>query len=84
MRACNIVVLAALLALAVAHDLSATDVETGRRRALGACASCHGPDGNSRLPTVPSLTEQEIDILARYFAGLPPTPDGGRDRRTRP
>jgi cytochrome c553 len=209
MRACNVVLLAALLVLAVAHDLSAADVETGRRTALGACASCHGPDGNSGLPTVPSLagqppfythwqlvlfrdgrrrdpqmaplaasltdaeiadlaafyatqtprsrpaavsdpvtmtggrrlaevyhcaschaadvpepryapriagqtyeylasqlrgfktrtrgelestmttaaqplTEQEIDILARYFAGLPPTPGGGRDGRTRP
>jgi cytochrome c553 len=33
------------------------DVEAGRRKAE-ACAACHGPDGNSRLPTVPSLAAQ--------------------------
>ncbi|HXG04357.1 MAG TPA: c-type cytochrome [Candidatus Binatia bacterium] len=33
------------------------DIEAGRRKA-GACAACHGRDGHSLIPTVPSLAAQ--------------------------
>jgi cytochrome c553 len=38
---------------------SAGDVETGRRKAE-ACAACHGRDGNSTIPAVPSLAGQPV------------------------
>lgn len=42
---------------AAAQPAVSGDPEAGRRKAE-ACAACHGPDGNSRLPTVPSLAAQ--------------------------
>ncbi|MBI4241733.1 MAG: cytochrome c4 [Candidatus Rokubacteria bacterium] len=36
---------------------SAADLEAGRRKAE-VCAPCHGPDGNSTIPSVPSLAGQ--------------------------
>jgi len=35
----------------------AADLEAGRRKAVS-CAACHGPDGNSTNPTVPSIAGQ--------------------------
>jgi cytochrome c553 len=40
----------------------AADVEAGRAQAQ-ACAHCHGPDGNSVLPTAPSLAGQPAFYL---------------------
>jgi cytochrome c553 len=50
--AASIVVFAALHASVFAADLDA-----GRRKAT-ACVACHGPDGNSTNPTVPSIAGQ--------------------------
>jgi cytochrome c553 len=41
----------------VAAPASAADPEAGRAKAAP-CAACHGPDGNSTNPTVPSLAGQ--------------------------
>ncbi len=38
-------------------SLAAADREAGRRKAV-ACVACHGPDGNSANPTVPSIAGQ--------------------------
>jgi cytochrome c553 len=40
----------------------AADLEAGRRRAT-ACIACHGPDGNSTNPAVPSLAGQVTTYL---------------------
>jgi len=40
-----------------AASASAADVEAGRRKAA-ACIACHGAEGNSTNPTVPSLAGQ--------------------------
>ena len=34
---------------------------------LGACAGCHGPDGNSRTPAVPSIAGQPKVFLENYL-----------------
>jgi cytochrome c553 len=41
---------------------SAADVEAGRRKAA-ACVACHGPDGNSTNPAVPSIAGQVATYL---------------------
>jgi len=47
--------LLALIAPLIAPPLApAVDLEAGRRKAA-ACVACHGPDGNSTNPTVPTL-----------------------------
>ncbi len=48
---------AGLVASSVAA--SAADLEAGRRQAT-ACAGCHGPNGNSPDPRVPSLAGQPV------------------------
>lgn len=45
------------VALAAGQPTVGGDAEAGRRKAE-ACAACHGPEGNSRLPAVPSLAGQ--------------------------
>ena len=39
------------------------DVGAGKRKALAACASCHGPDGNSKNPEWPKLAGQHAVYL---------------------
>jgi cytochrome c553 len=56
----GVVVLIGVLALVVARQAVAADLEAGRRKAQGACASCHGADGNSTIPAVPSLAGQPL------------------------
>jgi cytochrome c553 len=34
----------------------------------GACAACHGPDGNSMIPSNPSLAQQHGDYIAKQLA----------------
>src|SRR5262249_27989415 len=43
--------------LAATPVADAADAEAGRRKAEP-CAPCHGPSGNSTMPTVPSLASQ--------------------------
>jgi len=60
--------LLALLALAVPLAQAAEgDVEAGKRKALAACASCHGPDGNSKNPEWPKLAGQHAVYLVRQL-----------------
>lgn len=47
----------ALAAAAAAAAAAAQDVEAGRAKAQ-ACAACHGADGNSPTPEIPSLAGQ--------------------------
>ena len=58
-----IVVLLLFLTLAAGPSAAnAGDPEAGRRKAQP-CAACHGPDGNSQIPTVPSLAGQRAIYL---------------------
>ena len=50
-------VVAGVTAIAATPAVHAADPEAGRRKAE-ACAVCHGPNGNSTMPTVPSLAGQ--------------------------
>lgn len=54
--------LALIAVLGIAPGVSAADPEAGRRKAA-ACVACHGPDGNSTNPTVPSLAGQVATYL---------------------
>jgi cytochrome c553 len=59
--------LRALLALLIASLLgpspvAAADTEAGRHKAT-ACVACHGPDGNSTNPAVPTLAGQVATYL---------------------
>ena len=55
----------ALVAIAVATGapvVPAADIDAGRR-AAEPCGACHGPTGNSSIPTVPSLAGQPVTYL---------------------
>lgn len=58
---------AGLLLMASAVPAAAYDAAAGKQKAA-ACAVCHGPDGNSTQPAVPSLAGQWNDyvVLALY------------------
>ena len=53
-------------------------VERGQQIASQVCAACHGPDGNSPLPTFPSLAAQHADYITQqlmhYKAGIRQNP----------
>jgi cytochrome c553 len=59
---------AAFCTLTLAQPASAYDPEAGRNKAEEACAPCHGKNGLSEQPTVPSLAGQKNDyvVLALY------------------
>ena len=54
---------AALAAALFVGTAAAADIEAGRRKAA-ACAECHGPDGNSADPAVPSLAGQPAQFVS--------------------
>src|SRR5918911_3750502 len=51
-----------LLAVLLPTLASAADVEAGRRKAA-ACVACHGPEGNSSNPAVPTIAGQVATYL---------------------
>src|SRR2546428_13966379 len=53
--------------IALPAVVSGQDIEAGRKKA-GACAACHGPDGNSVVPLFPILAGQ----TSRYLYLQPP------------
>jgi cytochrome c553 len=72
-----IVVLAATLACSTSSSGAAADTDAAtdsyaRQLAIGVCASCHGPRGNSQQPKFPRLAGQSANYLAaqlRNFRG---------------
>src|SRR5580693_2653926 len=60
--------LAAACAVALCTPALAYDADAGRQKAETECAPCHGKDGISEQPTVPSLGGQKNDyvVLALY------------------
>ncbi len=56
-RSLRILLLALIPALSAPPPVLAADLEAGRRKAA-ACVACHGADGNSTNPTVPTLAGQ--------------------------
>ena len=64
--------LAASIALActgtvVPAAVAAGDVESGKRKALAACAACHGPEGRTTNPDWPRLDGQNAQYLVRQL-----------------
>jgi cytochrome c553 len=59
---CAIGFAAALIAAANSPLADAADAEAGRKKAE-ACAACHGPEGNSNNPAVPSIAAQPAQFL---------------------
>jgi cytochrome c553 len=74
-----ILCLAALPALAY-------DAEAGRHKADELCAPCHGKEGLSELPTVPSLAGQKNDyvVLALYQFRIGHRPSEVMDPQAKP
>jgi cytochrome c553 len=56
-------VLAAACALLICRSAAAYDVEAGRQKAETECVPCHGKDGVSELPNVPSIAGQKNDYV---------------------
>jgi len=61
-----------LLAVSIAFASACTaaeagDVEAGKRKALAACASCHGPQGRTRNPDWPRLDGQNAPYLVKQL-----------------
>jgi cytochrome c553 len=48
----------------------AADAKKGATIAQGACAACHGADGNSALPMNPNLAAQHGDYIAKQLANF--------------
>ena len=48
-------------------DVAASEAVTGQGLAAGVCAGCHGPDGNSIIPTFPSLAGQHVEYLLKQL-----------------
>ncbi|MGB0866331.1 MAG: c-type cytochrome [Granulosicoccaceae bacterium] len=61
-------ILAAVAALAmVSPAMAGGDAEAGKSKS-GACAACHGVDGNSAAPTFPKIAGQHADYAAKQLA----------------
>ncbi len=62
-----------LASLLLAAPLRAADIDAGKALADKVCASCHGADGNSEVPTYPKLAGQYESYLKQalmdYRAG---------------
>src|SRR5438094_6201726 len=54
---------AALAAAVFVCAVGAADIEAGRQKAA-ACAECHGPEGNSTEPAVPSIAGQPAQFIS--------------------
>jgi len=60
--------LAVSIALAATGTAGAAgDIESGKRRALAACASCHGPQGRATNPDWPRLDGQNAPYLVKQL-----------------
>ena len=67
----NIVIITALLfsnqTLADVTKAVQGNAEKGKEIASGVCAGCHNPDGNSVIPTNPSLAGQHAEYLLKQL-----------------
>lgn len=60
---------AAVLAALVSSPALAAKGDPAKGQGLaGACAACHGPNGNSMIPTNPNLAQQHGDYIAKQLA----------------
>ena len=57
--------LLAVMALSLALEAQAVDIEAGKKKAAEICAACHGPDGNSATADFPRIAGQYADYLAK-------------------
>ncbi len=55
--------LAAALAFPLALPAAAQDARRGQALAADICAACHGPEGRSQMPGVPSLAGQPAEFV---------------------
>lgn len=63
----KLMVSALVLIMSVAGQAQAGDAEAGKTKAA-VCMGCHGPDGNSMVPTFPKLAGQGEKYIAKQLA----------------
>ncbi|MDR4518018.1 MAG: cytochrome c4 [Nitrosomonas sp.] len=51
----------------ITEAVAAGEAPKGQEIAAGVCAGCHGPDGNSIIPTFPSLAGQHAEYLLKQL-----------------
>jgi cytochrome c553 len=70
--AASIIAACAAIAIAASPAAAAGDVKTGRQKALQ-CQTCHGLDGQAKLPEAPNLAGQNevyvVKALKDYRSG---------------
>jgi cytochrome c553 len=64
---CASVLLASLLATSAFAQGGKPDPAKGQSIAAGVCAACHGPDGNSPIPTNPVLAGQHREYIFKQL-----------------
>lgn len=79
MKMKSIIFVAALMAVTPVTYAGKGDAEAGKEKATASgCGGCHGMDGNSAIPTNPSLAGQNASYLAQalkdYKAGTRKNP----------
>lgn len=60
----------ATIAGAAAEGPAKPDLARGQQLATTVCAACHGPDGNSAIPTNPKLAGQNAGYIATQLAAF--------------
>lgn len=60
--------LLALLSIIPWGEVNAADAKAGEALAGQVCVACHGPDGNSMVPTFPNLAGQAAGYIADQLA----------------
>lgn len=67
------IVFVSLASLLLVAPVTAADIDAGKALVDKVCASCHGPEGNSEVPTYPKLAGQYESYLKQalmdYRAG---------------
>lgn len=81
MKRLMVLPLAVWAAFATASDSPAkADPAKGQTVAAGVCAGCHGPDGNSQIPTNPKLAAQGEAYIAKQLANFRASGDKPAER----
>jgi cytochrome c553 len=83
LRCVGAMVLAGSLAPALCADAPGADPSKGQQIANQVCAACHGPDGNSTIPTNPRLAGQSAEYLVKQLTDLA-KPAGDKTGRENP
>lgn len=81
MKRLMVLPLATYAAFAIAAETpAAADPAKGQQVAAGVCAGCHGPDGNSQIPTNPKLAGQIEAYIAKQLGNFKASGDKPAER----